>query len=148
MRSFFRSASGIVAGIFGLLGLAFLTAAALVSALPAPRTLSIVFGCVGGSTLAVSLVLGSLRLRRLRARERVLRDGAPTQATIVEMRENRSVRVNTRSPWIIVYRYEVGGRTYEGRETLWDVPVGYEPGSRVVARYDRSAPERSALVGS
>lgn len=146
MRSFLSSASGIVALIFGLLGLAFLTTAAVASSLPAPHVLSIVFGCVGGGELAVSAVLGSLRLRTLRARERVLRDGAPTQATILEMAQNRSVRVNARSPWVIVYRYEVSGRTYEGRETLWDVPAGYGPGSRVTARYDRAAPERSALM--
>jgi hypothetical protein len=148
MRSFLRSGSGIVALIFGILGLAFLTATGIVSTLPAPRALGIVFGCVGAGALTVSVVLGSLRLRTLRARERVLRDGAPTQATIVEMRENRSLRVNARSPWVIVYRYEAGGHTYEGRETLWDVPAGYKAGSSVAARYDRTAPERSALVAS
>ncbi len=44
----------------------------------------------------------------------VLRTGEATRGEVVEVTENYAVQVNGRHPWIVRYRFQADGRTYEG----------------------------------
>lgn len=158
-RDFFASGSGVVALVFSILGLAFLTVGAgSVFALLAneatdqattvgePRwVLGVIFLSIGAGFATVGMTLGWRRVASLRRGEALRKYGMPTTGTITSVEQNVSVRVNRRHPWIVQYDYSVGGVLYHGTESTFDVPVGIKPGAQIGIRYDGEDPRRSAL---
>lgn len=156
---FFASGSGVVALVFSILGLVFLTVGAgLAFALSAnavnyrsttmgePRwVLGVLFLSVGAGFAVVGLTLGWRRAASLRRSEALRKYGRPAVGTITSVEQNISARVNRRHPWIIQYDYSVGGIQYHGTETTFDVPVGLAAGAQVGIRYDGEDPRHSAL---
>jgi hypothetical protein len=159
-RDFFASGSGVVALVFSILGLVFLTVGAgFAFALLAngatnrsttmgePRwVLGVAFLIIGAGFAAVGMTLGWRRVALLRRGEALRKYGRPTTGMITSVEQNASVRVNRRHPWIVRYDYSVGGMQYHGTESTFDVPVGLEPGAQVGIRYDGEDPRRSALA--
>jgi hypothetical protein len=76
----------------------------------------------------------------------VLRHGQAVLGEIVEVYKNFHVQVNGRHPWTVVYRYEVGGRGYEGRVTTLSRPnLGRQPGTAVYVLYAQGEPGQSVI---
>lgn len=158
-RDFFATGSGVVALVFSILGLAFLTvgagfAFALLAndATDRPTTvdeprwvIGITFLIIGAGFAAVGMTLGWRRFASLRRREALRKYGRPATGTITSVEQNVSVRVNRRHPWIVRYDYRVDGMHYQGTESTFDLPVGLAPGAQIGIRYDGQAPRRSAL---
>ena len=158
-RDFFASGSGVVALVFSILGLAFLTvgagfAFALLANEVTDRStgvgesrgvLGVTFLSIGAGFAAVGMTLGWRRVASLRRREALRKYGRPATGTITSVEQNVSVRVNRRHPWIVRYDYHVGGMPYHGIESTFDMPVGLEPGAPISIRYDGEDPRRSAL---
>lgn len=158
-RDFFASGSGIVALVFSILGVAFLTTGAgvawarLANATTGWSTtpgephwlIAVIFLSLGAGFAAVGMTLGWRRLALLRRGEALRQHGRPATGTITSVQQNVSVRVNRRHPWIVQYEYRVGGMQYRGIERTFDVPAGLQPGSQVGIRYDGEDPRRSAL---
>lgn len=158
-RDFFASGSGVVALVFSILGLAFLTvgagfAFALLANAATDRSttvgeprwvLGVTFLSIGVGFAAVGMTLGWRRVASLRRGEALRKYGRPAIGTITSVEQNVSVRVNRRHPWIVRYDYSVGGMQYHGTESTFDVPVGLEPGAQIGIRYDGEDPRRSAL---
>jgi hypothetical protein len=158
-RDFFASGSGIVALVFSILGLAFLTAGASVAfvflaneATDRSTTagephwvVCVTFLSIGAGFAAVGMTLGWRRIASLRRGEALRKYGRPATGTITSVEQNVSVRVNRRHPWIVRYDYSVDGMQYHGSESTFDVPVGLEPGAQIGIRYDGGDPRRSAL---
>lgn len=53
---------------------------------------------------------------------RVLREGQSTKGEISEVRQNYSVTINGRHPWIIGYKFSVNGAPYQGTVTTLNTP--------------------------
>jgi hypothetical protein len=158
-RDFFARGSGIVALVFSILGLAFLTVGAgfafellaneatdRSATVGEPRwVVGVTFLSIGAGFAAVGMTLGWRRVASLRRGEALRKYGRPATATIISVEQNVSVRVNRRHPWIVRYDYSVGGTQYNGTESTFDLPVGLEPGAQIGIRYDGEDPCRSAL---
>lgn len=158
-RDFFARGSGIVALVFSILGLAFLTVGAGVALALSTRAatdrwttggeprwvLGAIFLSLGAAFAGVGMTLGWRRIASLRRGEALRKDGWPATGTITSVEQNVSVRVNGRHPWIVRYEYQVGGVQYHGTERTFDAPVGLEPGAQIGIRYDGEDPRRSAL---
>jgi len=126
----------------------------------------LIFGCVGGGLVlsvasavvgAIFLLLGMAfsaaggglcvwRARRAYKVITVLREGIPTTGSVTERRQNLSVQVNGRSPWLIEYAYHVHGQPFAGRvSTLNDPGAQLLPGSAVSVLYLPAEPQHSAI---
>jgi hypothetical protein len=145
MREFMSAATGIVGFILSILGTVFCTVGAVLTAVLWPFPIGLVFLSVGSVIATAGLVLVSLRLAAMRRRARLLKNGLESCAVIIELRQNASVRVNGRFPWIVRYRYVVDGQEHEGRESMMDLPDGYCQGATVAVVYDPERTELSAL---
>lgn len=146
MREFLTAGVGIVALVFSVLGIVFTTTGLCLTVITGPQTLGILFLCFGGGILAVGVALLAIRLAAIRRRAWLLECGLETSGAIVEVAQNPRVRVHGRRPWVVRYRYEVLGCVYFGRDTMMELPVGYEPGAGVVVKYDQGRPEVSVLL--
>ena len=158
-RDFFARGSGIVALVFSILGLAFLTVGAVLAftllaneatdrsmTVDEPRwVLGVTFLSIGAGFAAIGMTLGCRRVASLRRRETLRKYGRLATGTITSVEQNVSVRVNRRHPWIVRYDYSVGGMQYHGTESTFDVPLGLKPGAQIGIRYDGEDPRRSAL---
>ena len=92
-------------------------------------TLSIVAALVGLIFLPLGLVFlaagGAILFWRYQIARKVvtvLREGESTLGQIIELRQNFSVRVNGRSPWVIGYEYGVNGQTHQGSVSTMNDP--------------------------
>ena len=61
-----------------------------------------IFGLVAIVTLGIGLTIWAVMGRGERRREEILQYGLRATAVIVELRQNRSVQVNSRHPWVAV----------------------------------------------
>ncbi len=144
MREFLTSGKGIVSLVFTILGAVF----SLVGAVG----VGVGVGAGGGVFLAAGLVfgaiglwLGALRKAEMRKRAQLRDHGVACEGTVVDVRQDRRVRVNRQHPWLVRYRYSAGGREHENEERVMDLPTAIEKGARVAVVYDVSDPRQSAL---
>jgi hypothetical protein len=145
MRELMSTATGVVGLILSILGVVFCTVGTVMTVVLWPFPIGIVFLTVGSVLATPGLVLVSLRLAAMRRRERLLRDGLESRGVIIVLTQNMSVRVNGRCPWVVRYRYEVDGHEHEGRESMMDLPDGYQVNATVTVVYDPDHAGRSAL---
>lgn len=121
-RLLYTEAWAIAASVFCLIGIIFtLVGFAL--------TLGIITAFVGIPFLLLGLLFlgaggGLLAWQYQNAQKvvSVLREGNSGLGRITELRENPSVRVNGRYPWVIEYEYQVNGRTYTGKVSTFNRP--------------------------
>jgi hypothetical protein len=138
---------GAVAGaILGLSGIIF-------SVLGLALTLAISTAFVGISSFLLGIVflgIGAvLFLGRYQDAQKtvlVLREGEAGCGQITELRENPSVRINGRYPWVLEYQYPVNGQTYAGKITTLNRP-GHQlqVGRAVSVLYLAAEPNRSSI---
>lgn len=78
-------------------------------------------------------------------RRRIYRDGEVAMGTIEGVGYNRSVRVNGRSPYEIVWTFEVEGHRYHDKHSTFDdQAMELVPGDRIWVLFDPADPEQSA----
>jgi hypothetical protein len=84
-----------------------------------------------------------------RRRQRIIADGVPVQAKILAVRLDRSVKVNRRSPWVIVaeFKDEVTGQIVPcTSHYLWaDPTLKYPVGSEVTVFHLQDRPDKYAF---
>ena len=112
----------IAAFVFGLLGVVF-------SLVGAGLTIGIITAFVGLPFLLLWVTFlgigGGVFIWRYQETQKVvkvLREGEATRGQIVEIRENYSVSVNGRHPWIIRYQFQANGQNQEGKVTTLNQP--------------------------
>jgi hypothetical protein len=129
----------LLGAIFGLVGIGLLIP--VVTAF-----VGLPFVLLGGVFLAVGVPLLVWRYRQAEQKMEVLRTGTAVLGEIVDVYQSYHVRINGRYPWRILYRFEAGGREYEGKvSTLSRPDLGQQPGKPVYVLYARDDPERNAL---
>ena len=82
-------------------------------------------GGIGGAFGTASGILSLLLMRSVRRRRRAIAEGTLVQAKVIELRLDRSVRINGRSPWIIEAEHvdKVRDRTLRfSSYSMWDDP--------------------------
>ncbi len=112
----------IAAFVFGLLGVVF-------SLVGAGLTIGIITAFVGLPFLLLGVVFLGIggwvfiwRYQETQKVVKVLREGEAARGQIVEIRENISVSVNGRHPWLIRYQFQVNGRSQEGKVITLNQP--------------------------
>lgn len=86
------------------------------------------------------------RVRRASRKMRVFRDGRAQIGEVLDVVENRSVRVNGRHPWKVRYFFESFGKEYEGEYGSLNPVVGeLKEGQEVYILYLQDQPEENTL---
>src|SRR5262245_53982730 len=84
-----------------------------------------------------------------RKRERIIAEGISAQAKVVDIFIDRSLRVNGRSPWVIVAEFQdpITGETIRCKSHyLWEAPDGqYRVGGPVTVFYLPDRPQKCAF---
>lgn len=118
---------GVVFSAIGLLEYGGLLVACVVCLLhgePLPPVPVFLFLLLHGGVFGgVGLFVLSARARAARKRDRLLTEGAPVLAHIVDVERDYSVRVNHRYGWRVICELEEGGTVYRFRsDRLWEYP--------------------------
>jgi hypothetical protein len=130
---------GLLGGIFSLVGIG-LTVAVVTAFVGIP------FLLLGLLLLAVGVGLIIWRYGKGRRVVEVLRTGQAATGSITEVRQNYSVVVNGRSPWVIGYSFTLDGREYMGKvSTLNQIGEDFHTGEHVCILYLPSAPEWNSI---
>lgn len=80
---------------------------------------------------------------------RLMQFGIQLTATVIDVERSR-IEINRQSRWHVRYRYEHGGRTFEGRsrtmhgEDVWT----FKPGDKVTIKIDPQNPGESLFLGA
>lgn len=101
--------AGIVAIVFGCLGIIYLLIGLGLSQLPEgteDRTVGIVFTVLGSIFLVTNLILLICMVCRRKRLQKIVETGKYIWGEITEITANYNVRVNNRSPYIILVRYQ------------------------------------------
>jgi hypothetical protein len=136
----------IAAFVFVLLGVVF-------SLVGAGLTIGIITAFVGLPFLLLGVVFLGIggwvfiwRYQETQNIINVLREGETTRGQIVETRENYSVSVNGRHPWIIRYQFQVNGQSQEGKVTTLNQPgQQLQVGKAVCVLYLPAAPKWNSI---
>jgi hypothetical protein len=145
-RLFFTDSWGIVALVFGLLGVGFSLVGAGLTFSILTASVGIPFLFIGLAFLVVALSVGTWRYDHARQVVNVLRIGESTQGRIIDVQKDHAVRVNRQHPWVIRYQFRVNGQDFEGSvRTLSPVGMRFQPGKMVWILYLPNAPQWSAM---
>ena len=136
----------IAGSVVGLLGVIF-------GAVGTGLTLGIVTAFVGIPFVLLGVGLlgagGAALIWRYQGAQKVvsvLRDGEAARGEIVEVRENYSVSVNGRHPWVIRYQFQANGAREEGAVTTLNAPAQQiQPGNAVSVLFLPSAPKWNSI---
>ena len=94
--------------------------------------------------LTVGIAMLVYGLGRRAKRRHIYREGDVTMGTIEGVGYNRSIRVNRRNPYELVWSFEVAGHRYHDKHSTFDEQVmQLVPGDRIWVLYDPSDPEES-----
>ncbi len=100
------------------------------------------FACIG---LAMLLVPALNRRRR----SRILNDGTPVQAKVIEVRHDTSTKINGQSPWVLVaeFKDEISGNDFAATsQWIWVNPEPHYPvGSEVTVYYMPDNPRKNTF---
>lgn len=72
--------------------------------------------------LGIGAVLLGSRYQKAQKVVNVLREGDSTVGQVTDLRENTSVSVNGRSPWIITYQFQFNGQTFTSKVSTLNQP--------------------------
>ncbi len=145
-RLLFSDGWAIAAFVFGLLGVIF-------SFVGGGLTLGIITAFIGLPFLLLGVAFlgagGGILIWRYQNAQKivyVLRDGEATRGEIVDAQPNYHVRVNGRNPWVIRYRFQANGQSYDGNvSTLNQVGQQFQAGKAVCILYLPSAPQWNSI---
>jgi hypothetical protein len=145
-RLLFTNSWGIVALVFGLLGVIFGFVGAGLTLVIVTAFVGIPFLLIGLILLVVALGVGTWRYHHARQVVNVLRIGESTQGQIMDVQKDYSVRVNRQHPWVIRYQFQVNGQNYEGNvRTLNPVGASLQTGKTVCILYLPNAPQWNSI---
>jgi hypothetical protein len=136
----------IAALVFGLVGIIFSLVGVALTLAIITAFLGIPFLLLGIIFLGIGVWIFILRYQEMQQVVNVLRVGEATRGEIVECRENYSVRINGRNPWVIRYQFRANGQDYEGMVTTLNQPG--QPllaGKAVYVLYLPSAPKYNSI---
>jgi hypothetical protein len=129
--------------VWGSIGVAGLFVLAVLAAVQPAVSSALVFPAL--SAMAGGALLFVAWWKRARAR-RIFRDGIEAEGEVVSVGYDYRVRVNGKNPWRVIYRFQVGGRSYEGSYSCWtDAPPTVKPGDPVVILHDEGSPSANVL---
>jgi len=136
----------VVALVFGLLGVIFTLVGVGLTLGIVTAFVGIPFSLLGLLFLAAGAAIGAWRYLEAQRGVEVLRVGEAAEGQIVRVEQNQSVRINGRSPWVIGYRFNLDGRTYEGQvSTLNEPGSALQVGKRSYVLVLPQSPERNSL---
>ena len=143
---FSANALAIVGVVFTLVGLPFVIVFPIIGISTGLILFILIGGLLGGifSLLGISFLVVSIRNvnRKLQA----FRYGEATIGEVAEVYRDTSVSVNGRSPWVIVYWFEVSGEQYEGKATTWNSTARErEAGQPLHVLYLPDAPDHNTI---
>jgi hypothetical protein len=149
-RLLLTSGWAITAGVFSLLGFIFFLLGLILTLVFTLDGLDVPVGppfmAIGLALLIIGVPIFLWRYGKARQMTKVFRLGEATSGNIITVRQNRSVRVNRRHPWIITYQFRSVGREYSGQHTtLNDTGVELTPGQLVYILYLQDNPEWNIL---
>ena len=98
--------------------------------------------CAGGGFILVRARAAAQHDKRL------METGKPFSATVVEISRSL-ISVNRQPRWHVVYRYQDGGSTLQGKSRMLtaDAVEDFKPGDRVNIKIDPQKPEDSLFLG-
>jgi hypothetical protein len=136
----------IVAFVFGILGVVFSIVGAVLTVLIITAFVGIPFLLLGVAFLGLGGWVFMSRYQDAQKVVNVLREGQATRGQIVELRENYSVNVNGRHPWIIRYQFQANGQSQDGKITTLNQPgQTLQPGKDVCVLYLPTAPKWNSI---
>ena len=139
-------AGAVAAFIFGLLGMVFGVLGLVLTLAIVTAFVGIPFLLLGIVFLAVGGVLLTGRYREANKTVRVLREGESGCGQITDVRENTSVQINGRFPWILEYEYQVNGQAYAGKVSTMNRPgPQLHAGAPVRILYLATEPQKSSI---
>ncbi len=111
--------------------------------------LAAIFGGIGSIFLAIGVCFWLVPAMIVRKRTRIIADGVPVQAKVVEVHVDRSLKINDRSPWVIVAQFkdELTDQVIVCKSHyLWDDPSFRFPiGSEVTVYHLQDRPDKYAF---
>lgn len=98
-----------------------------------------IFTLLGGAMLFAGIQSG---LRKIRPFEH----GQATVGEVVELFRDRSIQVNGRNPWRIIYTFKVHGAPYEGKVLSWQhAPQSQAVGNKIFVLYMPDDPDQNVV---
>jgi hypothetical protein len=107
---------------------------------------SVLFALFGIPFLVGGIVMAVMGLSRARRTIRALTWGRWAPGTISDVYHDTSVEINGRSPWALVYAFDVAGQEYSGTARTWDRSTSErEPGQPIHVLYLSEDPDQSTV---
>ena len=145
-RLLFSDGWWIAALVFGIIGVVFSLVGAGLSLGRITAFIGIPFLILGLGFLGAAAWVFLWRYQKARKIVSVLREGDATRGQIVEVRQDYSVRVNGRSPWVIRYQFQANGQAYESTVRTFNQPgEQLQAGKAAYVLYLPSAPNWSSI---
>jgi hypothetical protein len=145
-RLLYTDGWSIVAFVFGLIGLIFTPVGAGLTLGIATALVGLPFLLLGAAFLGTGVWVFIWRYKEMQGVVNVLRVGETTLGKIIEVRENYSVTINGRHPWIIQYQFQADGQGQEGTVTTLHPPGKHLlAGKAVYVLYLPMAPKWSSI---
>ena len=136
----------IAALVFGILGVVFTIVGAVLSIFVITVLVGIPFLLLGIAFLGIGGWVFMGRYQDAQKVVNVLREGEATRGQIVELRENYSVSINGRHPWVIRYQFQANGQSQDGKITTLNQPgQPLHTGKDVCVLYLPDAPKWSSI---
>jgi len=136
----------IAAFVFSLLGIVFSLVGAGLTLGVVTAFVVIPFLLLGVAFLLISIWLFVWRYQETRKIVNVIRVGEATRGQIVEVRENYSVRINGRHPWVIRYQFQANEQIQEGKVITLNQPEPQlQEGKAVCVLYLPTTPKWNSI---
>ena len=137
---------GVAGGIILFIGMTFIVVGGVLTAAFVTAFVGIPFLLLGLAMAGVGGIGFVSRYNQARRTVQVLQQGEPLRGQIASIERNYSVQVNGRSPWVLRYRFQVGGQDYQGKvSTLNDPDPALRAGSPACILYLPTDPSQNAL---
>jgi hypothetical protein len=115
-------------------------------ALPGMWLFIVIGGGIGGIFTLVGGALAYFGIRQGLSTIRPFVHGQPAIGEVIEIFRDRSVSINGRNPWGIIYTFKVHGRHYEGKVLSWKhAPQTQAVGNRVYVLYMPDDPDQNVI---
>ncbi len=108
--------------------------------------IGLIFLVLGIPFLAAGVGVFVWRYRNANKVVTVLREGSVARGKITDVRENYSVEINGRHPWIIAYEYQAMGQPFSGSVSTLNRPAGQmQAGNMAWVLYLAGEPKWSSI---
>ena len=141
-RQLLKSPLLIMGAIFSLIGVPF----TIIYPIIGISTGELLFLLIGGCFSITGIIMVVFSMRTLRKKLQAFEFGEAVIGKVVEVYRDTSIKVNGRSPWAIVYEFDVQGRLYEGTVRSWEYSAQKrKPGQPLHVLYMKEEPEHNTI---